>query len=55
MKTSNGFVRTSNSSDRKCEFCGDFEHFGICDEMRAVQQQQTAELKPVVNPHVRHG
>lgn len=38
-----------------CEFCNGPAHYGMCEELRAAQEKATRELKPVPNPHVRHG
>jgi hypothetical protein len=46
------FVPTGK--DVPCEFCGEPQHFGACDELRAAQETAAAELKPVPNPRVRN-
>ena len=41
-------------SNLDCEFCGEKQHYGICEPMREAQERASREGLPVVNPRVRN-
>jgi hypothetical protein len=48
------YAKKPTNSGRKCQFCGDPEHFGMCAELVEAQRVATSKLKPVPNPIVRN-